>query len=49
MVESHMDNFNDALLRFWALNVVAALQSIQGQKALGFHKKYLNLWSEERF
>ncbi len=32
-----------SLLPFWALNVSVTLLSIQGQKALGFHKKYLNL------
>ncbi len=26
-----------SLLRFWALNVVAAFLSMQGLKALGFH------------
>ncbi len=30
-----------SLLPFWALNVVVPLVSMQGQKALGFHKKYL--------
>ncbi len=37
------------LLSFWALNVVVALLDMQGQKALGFHKKYLNLCSEEEW
>ncbi len=32
---------------FWALNVSVALLSMQGQKALGFHQKYLNLCSED--
>ncbi len=32
-----------SLLPFWALNVSVALLSMQGQKALGFHQKYLNL------
>ncbi len=36
-----------SLLPFWALNVVVHLLSIQGQKVLGFHKKYLHLWSED--
>ncbi len=36
-----------SLLSFWALNVSVALQSMQGQKALGFHQKYLNLCSED--
>ncbi len=35
------------LLPFWALNVSVALLSMQGQKALGFHPKYLNLCSED--
>ncbi len=30
------------LLDFWALNMVVAFLSMQGQKALGFHQKYLN-------
>ncbi len=30
------------LLPFWALNVLVALLSLKGQKALGFHPKYLN-------
>ncbi len=36
-----------SLLCSWALNVVDPLLSMQGQKALGFHKKYLNLYSED--
>ncbi len=36
-----------SLLPFWALNVVVPLRSMQGQKALGFHQKYLNLCSED--
>ncbi len=36
-----------SLLPFWALNVVVPLLSMQGQKALGFHLKYLNLCSED--
>ncbi len=35
-----------SLLSFWALNVSVALLSTQCQKALGFHQKYFNLWSE---
>ncbi len=35
-----MDYFMD-VLRFWALSV--ELLSMEGQKALGFHQKYLNL------
>ncbi len=42
-----MDYFNDVLLPFWALNVSVALLSMQGQKALRFHQKYLNLCSED--
>ncbi len=37
------------VLPFWVLNVVVALLSMQGQKALGFHKKYLNLLDEQIF
>ncbi len=36
-----------SLLPFWALNVVVPLLSMQGQKALGLHQKYLNLCSED--
>ncbi len=36
-----------SLLPFWALNMVVPLLSMQGQKALGFHQKYLNLCSED--
>ncbi len=43
----HMDYFNDVRTTFLALNVVVALLSMQGQKALGFHQKYLNLCSED--
>ncbi len=32
------------LLHFWALNVVVVLLSMKGQKALGCHQKYLNLF-----
>ncbi len=35
------------LLPFWALKVAAALLSMQGQKALRFHQKYLNLCVED--
>ncbi len=35
------------LLPFWALNVSVTLPSMQGQKTLRFHKKYLNLCSED--
>ncbi len=37
------------LLPFWALNMVVALLSTEGQKALGFHQKYLNLCTEEKW
>ncbi len=36
-----------SLLLFWALNVVVHLLSMQGQKALRFHQKYLNLCSKD--
>ncbi len=36
-----------SLQLFWALNVSVALLSMQGQKALEFHQKYLNLSSED--
>ncbi len=36
-----------SLLPFWALNVSVALLSMEGQKALGFHLKYLNLCTED--
>ncbi len=35
------------LLPFWALNVSVALLSMEGQKALRFHQKYLHLCSED--
>ncbi len=35
-----------SLLPSWALNISIALLSM-GQKALGFHQKYLNLCSED--
>ncbi len=38
------DYFNAVLT---TLNLSAALLSMQGQKALGFHKKYLNLCYED--
>ncbi len=37
-----------SLLRFRALTVVVPLLSVQGQRALGFHQKYLNLFSEDK-
>ncbi len=36
-----------SLLPFLSLNVSIALLSMQGQKALRFHQKYLNLCSED--
>jgi len=36
-----------SLLPFWALNVVVALLSMEGQKDPGFHLIYLNLCSED--
>uniref|UniRef100_A0A671LXY4 Inter-alpha-trypsin inhibitor heavy chain H3-like n=1 Tax=Sinocyclocheilus anshuiensis TaxID=1608454 RepID=A0A671LXY4_9TELE len=36
-----------SLLPFWALNLVVPLLSMEGQKALGFHQKYLSLCSED--
>ncbi len=35
-----------SLLPFWALNMSVALLSMHGQRALGFHQKYLYLCSE---
>ncbi len=32
---------------FWTLIVVVPLLSMEGQKALGFHQKYLNVCSED--
>jgi len=34
------------LLHLWALKVAMTLLSMEGQKALRFHKKYLYLYSE---
>ncbi len=34
-------------LPYWVLNVVVALLSMEGQKALRFHQNYLNLCSED--
>ncbi len=34
-------------LHFWALIVSGPVRSMEGQKALGFHQKYLNLCSED--
>ncbi len=38
-----------SLLLFWVLNVSVALLSMQGQKALGFHPKYINLYSKDEW
>ncbi len=37
-----------SLLPFWVLNVSVAFLSMEGQKALGFHQKYLNLCYEDK-
>ncbi len=42
-----MDYFVDVLGTLMGLNVVGLKLSKQGQKALGFHQKYLNLCSED--
>ncbi len=46
---SHMDYFNDVLTTFLGLEcyVSVVLLSMEGQKALRLHPKYLNLCSEE--
>ncbi len=36
-----------SLLHCWVLNVVDSLLSMEGQKALGFHQKYLDLCFED--
>ncbi len=36
-----------SLLCFWALIVWGSLLSMEGQRALGFHQKYLHLCSED--
>ncbi len=36
-----------SLQTFWALNVSIVLLSMERQKALGFHRKYLKLFSED--
>ncbi len=43
----HIDYFNNVLTTFLALKVLVVLLSMEGQKALGFHQKYLNLCSED--
>ncbi len=37
-----------SLLRFWALIVLGSLLSMEGQRALGIHQKYLDLCSENK-
>ncbi len=37
-----------SLLPFWGLNVVVPLLSMQGQKVLRFHQKYLNLCYKDK-
>ncbi len=41
-----MDYFNDVLTTFLGLARGSCVLYMQGQKALGFHQKYLNLCSE---
>ncbi len=43
----YMDYFNNVLTMFLAFERLITLLSMQGQKALGFHQKYLNLYSED--
>ncbi len=43
----HMDYFNNVLTNFLGLNEIVALLFMEGQKALRFHKKYLNLCFED--
>ncbi len=40
-------NLKMSLLPFWALTVSVSLLSMQGQKGLGFHQKYIFLCSED--
>ncbi len=42
-----MDYFNDVLTTFLCLERGSYIVYMQGQKALEFHQKYLNLCSEE--
>ncbi len=43
-----MDCFTDVLTTFLETgNIKVVLLSMEGQKALGFHQKYLNLCSED--
>ncbi len=37
------------LLPFWALSVVVVLLSMEDQRALGFHQKYLHLCSDDKW
>ncbi len=37
-----------SLLPFWALNMSVALLSMQVQKALRFHQKFIYLYSEDK-
>ncbi len=39
--------FNDVLTTFLDLIVLGSLLSMEGQRALGIHQKYLNLCSED--
>ncbi len=43
----HMDYFNDVLILRFCAWIVVPLLSMEGQKALRFHQKYLNLCSED--
>ncbi len=43
----HQTILTMSFLPVWALNVLVVLLSIEGQKAFGFHQKYLNLCSED--
>ncbi len=43
-----MDSFFiNVLINLWELDVLVALLSREGQKVVGFHQKYLNLFSED--
>ncbi len=43
----HMDYFNDVLTTT-LLNVIVPFLTMQGQRPLGFHQKYLNFSSEDK-
>ncbi len=45
----HIDCFNDLLTTFLGLKRGSCVAVVQGQKALEFHQKYLNLCSEDYF